>query len=87
MSLFLYSLALAGAASLLTYLLTARHLYDQIDGSWDRGWARGFQSGAEAAKPTRDPLGRFKPKPTLNPTPCADKPRPKGIAYHVSTLD
>jgi len=77
----LFTIALVGAATLLTYLLTSRQLYDQIDGSYDQGWAKGFQSGAEAAKPTRDPLGRFKPKPTLNPTPCQDKPAPKPFKY------
>jgi hypothetical protein len=81
MSLFLYSLALAGAASLLTYLVTSRKAECRLVVAMGVWWAKGFRAGAEAAKPKRDPQGRFKAKPSLNPAPCQDKPTPKSITY------
>jgi hypothetical protein len=88
MSLLFYSIGLAGGAALLTYLVTARKAECRLVANTSIWWAKGFRAGAEAARPKRDPqTGRFKAKPSLNPSPCTDKPQPKGIAYHVAPLD
>ena len=87
MNLLFYSLCLSGGAALLTYLITARRAECRLVQAQSRYWASGFRAGVELAKPKRDPQGRFKAKPSLNPAPCTDKPQPKGIAYHVAPLD
>jgi hypothetical protein len=81
MSLLFYSIGLAGAAALLTYLITSRKAECRLVANTGIWWAKGFRAGAEAAKPKRDPQGRFKAKPPLNPAPCQDKPTPKSITY------
>ena len=87
MNLLFYSLCLSGGAALLSYLITSRRAECRLVVAMGVWWAKGFRAGAEAAKPKRDPQGRFKAKPSLNPAPCTDKPQPKGIAYHVAPLD